>query len=345
MDTDLVNDAARPFFAALRRLVLVAALLVCPVAGHAAGEPGTVQLGIVSPPDRAVLESPLVNLVVRVPSQAVDELQLFVNRRRVSLPKRDYSRYTVCFDGIELYSGANDLKVIAVKGGKKVEELHARVFYRSDLSADASSSPDGFKKFQFHTYQTEKVCMPCHQLEFATASEGETPAASSPCYQCHKKLLSSYANVHGPAAVWSCLSCHSKRGTPKLATVKPDSKSCFGCHEDTWSSMKYGHGPTAAGSCATCHDPHASNNRYFLRVSAGDLCLGCHDEIATKAHVIVGFSNAGHPVRRTPDPYHPGREFTCISCHNPHAGSSPYFLQNYDESAPISDFCKKCHGM
>ncbi|WP_183363059.1 cytochrome c3 family protein [Geomonas limicola] len=329
----------------MRSLLLLVALAAFSSTGSAGADSGTGQISIVSPPDRSVLETPLASLVVRLQSGSVDELQLFVNKRRVSLPKRDYSHYTVCFDGLGLMSGANEIKVVGMKGGKKVEELKSRVFYRSDLFADASSAPDGFTRYQYHGYQTEKVCMPCHQLDFTAASEGETPAASSPCYQCHKKMLSTYANVHGPAAVWACLSCHNKKGTPKLVAVKPDSKSCFGCHEDIWSPMKYGHGPTAAGSCATCHDPHASNYRYFLRTSAGDLCLGCHEEIATKPHVIVGFSNAGHPVRRTPDPYHPGREFTCVSCHNPHAGSSPVFLQNYDGVAPASDFCKKCHGM
>jgi predicted CXXCH cytochrome family protein len=332
---------------AVRIELLILLFLILQLAVNAWAEPALGHLAIVTPPARSVVESPLVEVVVRVPAGSVDELQILVNNRKLRLPKRRFDKFNVCFDGIELSYGMNDIKVVGLMKGKKVEEAATQIFFRSDLASAASSAPDGFNKFLFHDNASEKVCAPCHQLDFSSFGEGEMAAEKSPCYLCHKKILSNYAVVHGPAAVWSCLSCHDKKGTPKLSVVRPDSKLCFNCHENVWEKMKFWHGPTAAGSCATCHSPHASNYPFFLRAPKRDLCLGCHEEILTKPHVIMGFSasNAGHPVRKSVDPYHPNREFTCVSCHNPHAGTSWTFLQNYDGTSEIYTFCRTCHAM
>jgi predicted CXXCH cytochrome family protein len=336
-------------FPSPRTTLLLILLLFCALhpAWNASAGPAPVAAPILitSPPDRSAVEGALVGLSVRVAAKSVDELQVFVNGSKVPVPKRNYSSFDVCFDGIPLSYGNNEIKVVAFMQRQKVAEARSRVFFRSDLSSGAAAAPDGFNKYLFHQYDNEKGCTPCHKLDFSAFTDAETKPELSPCYQCHKKLLSNYRSVHGPAAVWSCLSCHDKKGTPKLAVSKPESKVCFGCHENVWEKMKFGHGPTAAGDCATCHDPHASDNPFFLRVPARDLCLGCHEEILTRPHAIMGFSNSGHPVRKPVDPFHPGKEFTCVSCHNPHAGSSWVFLQNYDGATEIFTFCQTCHKM
>ena len=327
------------------KYLVIAAFWALQLPFAACAAPDGCLVAIASPPDKSVLQGPLMSLILRIQQNSLDELQLSINNRKVPLPKKQYQQYALCFDGIGLSLGLNNVKVVGMKGGKEVAEATTRVFLRSDLSPGAASAPDGFNTYLFHSFPQEKGCMPCHQLDFSGYDSSPTPAEKSPCFRCHKKILSTYATEHGPAAVWSCLSCHDQKANPKLAVVKPDSKMCNTCHENSWATMKFGHGPTAAGSCTTCHAPHASDYPFFLRAPAGELCVGCHEDILQKPHVTVGFSNTGHPVRRSPDPYHPNREFTCVSCHNPHAGASWTFLKNYDDTAPLSDFCRSCHSM
>ena len=157
--------------------------------------------------------------------------------------------------------------------------------------------------------------------------------------------MANYRFVHGPAAVWSCTACHETRGSGrKLSVRQPDEKVCLPCHENDWSKKKYLHGPTAAGNCTACHNPHASNENYFLRLNTADLCVACHDDIASKPHVISGFSGvAGHPVRKSPDPFNPGSDFTCASCHNPHATDFPFMLSG--DSSSMFQYCQSCHKM
>jgi len=303
-------------------------------------------MGVVFPPNRAVLESAVGSLVLRVDPGKLDDLQVWVNGRRLKAGKKDYQQRTLCLDGIELAFGTNDIKAVALKKGTKVDEATIRVFRRSDISVAASTPPAGFSRVFFHEQARENGCLPCHQPDLAATADGpENAPEKSPCHLCHKKLIGSFGTVHGPAAVWSCLSCHEARGERKFSVVEPEGEVCNGCHENNWNSMKFGHGPTAAGSCATCHDPHASDHPYFLRTALIDICTGCHQDILMKPHVIVGFSNSGHPVTRQVDPYHPTRPFTCVSCHNPHAGSSSVFLQKYDGVSDMSTFCRTCHIM
>jgi len=330
--------------ALLARVAVAAVVIACATPAFSADVP--TKITVITPPDRSVVHSAEIALALKLPANYVDELQVSVNGRRVKLPKKELKQYTTCYDGLSLSFGMNTIKIVGVKGGKKVEEVQEQVFFRSDLSSIAATPPAGFRKYLFHDYAYEKACAPCHELDFSKASRGESAPEDSPCYQCHKKLLSNYLTVHGPAAVWSCLSCHDPAGTPKLTVPKPEGKICEGCHENSWHSMKFEHGPSAAGDCATCHDPHASDHPYFLRTPRGEVCLGCHEEILTKPHVTAGFSGSGgHPVRKAMDPYHPGKDFSCVSCHNPHAGSSWTFLIGYDGKSAITTFCVTCHSM
>lgn len=324
-------------------ILILSAFLVA--SGNAWAGPATLKITVVVPPDNAVLESALASLTLRLDPKTIDEIRLSVNDRPVRLPKREYKQQTACFDGIGLSFGMNDIKIVGMNRGKKVEEVRTRIFRRSDLSANASVAPDGFTRFFFHEQTQEKACLPCHLLDLNVSDETKSVTEKSPCHQCHKKILSNYATTHEPAADWSCLSCHDKKGSPRFTAHKPDSTLCNGCHENSWMSMKFSHGPTAAGSCATCHDPHASDYPFFLRTSPGEVCAGCHEEILTKPHVIGGSSIAGHPVRKSRNPYLPNLQFNCVSCHNPHAGNSLTFLQKYDGTSEISNFCKTCHAM
>jgi len=330
----------------MKKIFLLAAagfLLVFPLAGEAAS---ASQLAIVLPLDKSFVESEPVTLVLKVGQNSVDEVQVVVNGKRVPVAAKSSDRYNACYDGIHLTLGLNRIKVSGYKDGRKIEEAAAQVFFRSDLSPGDGTPPKGFRRYLFHTDANEKECTPCHELNFSKADGKQENPDRSPCYLCHKKILSDYKYVHGPAAVWSCLMCHDGKGsTPKLAVVKPVDATCANCHEKSWDGKKYLHGPTAAGNCTTCHNPHAADKAYFLRMDAGDLCASCHEEVLTRPHVLTGFSGSSHPLRISQDPFNPGKDFSCVSCHNPHGSDSPVFLNAYEDSMSMQHFCQSCHKM
>lgn len=319
--------------------------LICSSSGWAASSASG--LSIVLPPDGSSVESSVISVELNGLKTVVDEIAISVNGHKQDITAKKIERVDMCYAGIRLSYGMNNITITGFKNGRKVQELTTRVFFRSDLSALANNAPDGFKEFLFHTANNEKKCSPCHELDFRKAGDQEQGAAEqSPCYVCHKMILSGYKFVHGPAAVWSCLMCHDgKSGKPKLAVPSPVSQFCANCHELSWNTKKYLHAPTAAGSCTTCHNPHGADKPYFLRMSAGDLCLSCHEEIPKRPHVIASFSSErGHPLKGRPDPLKPGEDLTCTSCHNPHGGNSSVFLNNYDEAKPRRFFCMSCHN-
>ena len=331
----------------MKKFILIPIIWLALVPCTAGAESFSEHFSIAIPPDKAIIESEMISIVLRLKGNALDQFQILVNNRNQQLVAKPYNQHYACKDGIQLSHGINKIKVLGLKDGKKVEEANTQVFYGSDLTQSSIPVPPGFKKYSFHDDAYEKVCVPCHNLDFGKADTNVSSTERSPCYKCHKAILSKYAFVHGPAAVWSCLECHDgKSRNPKLVTLKPDGKVCMNCHENSWDSKKHLHGPTAAGSCTTCHNPHASNNSFFLRLPTGDLCIACHEEVLLRPHILTSFSaNGGHPVRKYPDPFNPGREFNCASCHNPHASDSPVFLNGYDNSMPMNHFCMTCHRM
>ncbi len=308
------------------------------------GETAVTGLSIAQPPERSIVQGGLLIVVLKNGPNAIDEIQISVNNRKQVVTPKKFKQEVVCYDGIRLSYGLNTVKISGFKNNKQTEEITRQVFYQDELSTGSISIPAGFKSYRFHIDEQEKGCSSCHGLDFRKAEDPQDPLRS-PCYQCHKKMLSEYSFTHGPSAVWSCLMCHDgKAKNPKLAVAEPVAPICGGCHEIRWEKMKFHHAPTAAGACTTCHNPHAENRRYFLRKETGDLCVSCHEEILRKPHVIGSFSgNAGHPLKRSPNPYNRTKDFNCVSCHNPHASASPVFVDAYDESKSIKKFCTTCH--
>ncbi len=321
----------------LSLLLMLASAGVCAADGD---------LAIVSPPDRSVLGSRQISVVVRPGSAAIDELVFTVNKRKPLLRKKSSDRPVICTAGIQLAPGENRIRVVGLKAGKDVASREIRVFYSMELS-EAAPPPGDFGGYIFHDGDHEEPCRPCHRLDFRGTEDNPRTPADSPCYTCHRSIITAYKFAHGPSAVWSCTACHAAQ--PKGADgsrLKADGTSCTICHEDSinlWKSMKHQHGPTAAGKCITCHNPHASDQANFLRLETVDLCASCHEEILSRPHV-VSTRLGGHPLHISPDPFKPNRDFTCASCHNPHAGESPVFLTNYKSTMTgLSDFCRTCH--
>jgi len=308
------------------------------------GKSSVAGLNITQPPERSIVQSGLLIVVLEGSPGLVDEIQILVNNRKQVLAPKTVKQDIVCYDGIRLSYGMNAVKILGFKNNKKTEEITRQVFYQDDLSMGSVSIPDGFKTYRFHIDENEKKCSSCHGLDFSKAVDPRDPL-QSPCHQCHKKMLSEYSFTHGPAAVWLCLRCHDgKAKKPKLAVATPIAPICEGCHTISLGKMKYKHAPTAAGACTTCHNPHAENRQYFLKKDTVELCVSCHGEILSQPHVLVSYSGkGGHPLRNRPDPSRPGKDLTCASCHNPHGGNSSIFLNNYDDSRPQNRFCTSCH--
>ena len=301
----------------------------------------TGQITVISPPDKSFVESSAINLIVRSDKNTFDDLQVSNIENKKYVSKKPRGTSLACFGEIKLSIGMNILKIVGFKDHKKVAEMEYRIFYRSSLSPTARSAPSEYTRYFFHTNDHEKKCRSCHQLDFNKTEDNPLSPRKSPCFICHNKMLANYKFVHGPTAVWSCSVCHAARSkSPKLGITKHD-EICVTCHENDWQTMKYIHGPTAAGSCTTCHNPHAADERYFLRAKTLVLCSSCHEEPASIPHVALSFSGSGgHPVSMSPDPFNPGQDLTCTSCHNPHATNFSTLLRN-DRSL----LCQSCHRM
>lgn len=323
--------------------VLAFLVLMLPVAGNGAN---AGLFTIVTPPDRSFVEGGLISIVLKAPKNSLDEVRIAVNSNNNLSFKRTVDRGHVCCEGIDLDRGMNQLTVTVLNKGEVIEERKLTVFFRSALSAKASSAPSGFKRYIFHLPVQEKVCEDCHQVKLSLTDGNPSAPRESRCFICHKKKTVGKF-VHPPAAEWACVACHNGKGEQGGGALAADDTSCAGCHGHVlakWRSKMFMHGPSDAGHCTACHNPHASDQRDYLHLNATEICVTCHEDFMSKPHVVTGVSSKeGHPFNISPDPYRPGRDFTCASCHNPHAGDAPNFLNNYKPSMSIHYFCLSCH--
>jgi predicted CXXCH cytochrome family protein len=298
---------------------------------------------IIIPPDKSFVEGELLSIVATVSRFKVDELQVSVNGIKQQITHPFISRDTQCLEGTRLSYGMNEIKVTGYLNGKQTGDVVRKVYYHSDTRKEASTLPEGFRRYLFHGNSAERECSTCHPVNLRTGGDKKRESDRSPCYVCHKKIID-YKFVHGPAAVWSCTQCHeaNSKGS-KLAVAGPVSDICSTCHEFSWNNKKYMHAPTAAGMCISCHSPHASDNPYFLRLKTNQMCTSCHDEVPSRPHIIIGFSGNGHPLEIVPNQANKGKKLMCTSCHNPHGEDSSKLLNGYDERTSRLVFCKTCH--
>ncbi|MBW1646235.1 MAG: cytochrome c3 family protein, partial [Deltaproteobacteria bacterium] len=178
-------------------------------------------------------------------------------------------------------------------------------------------------------------CLDCHQRQPGVshpAPKGKTSfrlaaAGADLCYQCHDHF-SGGPTVHEPVAEGDCLACHDVHGgtRPALMRVGEDGQPvCFSCHDPEPFAGKYSHGPAAAGACDRCHEPHAAANRQLLRRPARELCLGCHEELATG-------------LGRAANVHQPLEKQSCQACHAVHSSAYPRLL-----TAAGPKLCFGCH--
>jgi predicted CXXCH cytochrome family protein len=110
---------------------------------------------------------------------------------------------------------------------------------------------------------------------------------------------------HPPVADGDCKACHPQ-GVGRTSPIS-EAKLCNACH-DPKTGAKILHGPLGAGICSSCHDPHGSSNPRFLVLNVRALCIQCHAQSRSQAHIERSGTKS------------------CPECHDPHGSNKQYLL-------------------
>jgi predicted CXXCH cytochrome family protein len=215
-----------------------------------------------------------------------------------------------------------------------------------------------FKRKSVHQPVSSGMCTGCHdphQSNFPKILVKDIPGL---CYTCHQE--SKFKGTSGHTVLGMCTGCHDPHSSDldKILKLKQP-ELCYSCHDKSQFTKKYVHSIITVGGCTSCHTPHASNNPSLLPSPVNDLCLTCHRKQASGGHVIALPGGRFHPIRGfkdpstlkfievpdpknpkrkilQPDPKVPGKDMTCVSCHNPHSS-------DYRNLFTAERLCLKCH--
>lgn len=129
-------------------------------------------------------------------------------------------------------------------------------------------------------------------------------------------------------------------------------EECINCHSVLEKTFVH---VGATFGCETCHISHDSDGthgspsskpRSSLNEKMNQLCFQCHnekdllpDDCGPSRGGRCGHPVTGHPVRGPRDPFMKGKEFTCVSCHNPHSSNN----KNLFRYAYAKSLCMTCH--
>ncbi|MCF8056184.1 MAG: hypothetical protein K9K37_06060 [Desulfocapsa sp.] len=298
---------------------------------------------IAYPPGKSYVEHEAVNVILRMDQDSLDTVKVTVNTFQYPPFDVPSGVGNFCF-GITLATGINTVTVDGYKNNNKISEQKFEIFFRSALINSAKKASRRYEQYIFHTDDNEKGCETCHNLDPGLSDLNPVRPEDSPCYSCHKNKMVS-AKLHVPSQKWQCLQCHEvKTGKQKYGVPSPVQPLCYRCHGkqvSSWKNMKMVHGPTGVGQCTLCHDPHGADWPALTRLQGTDLCNSCHVKKESGKHVIAGFFGKGHPTRGVPDPFVPGKEFTCAGCHNPHASAFGDLLKA--DNSNMGLYCNHCH--
>jgi predicted CXXCH cytochrome family protein len=157
---------------------------------------------------------------------------------------------------------------------------------------------------------------------------------------------------HGPFKIGMCNSCHTSHQSqiPMLLIAKSP-ELCFTCHSTEDFKNKYVHKPVAEGRCEDCHNTHTAPYKNLSRLEGNEACRKCHEKVFRSPHPSTPLPpdirvrskdpKAAHPLEKVDDPRRPGRQLSCVSCHNPHS-SDWKGLFRYKAEKP-ADLCQYCH--
>lgn len=214
-----------------------------------------------------------------------------------------------------------------------------------------------FKGKSVHQPVSSGMCTACHdphQSNFPKILVKDVPGL---CYNCHDE--SKFKGASGHTAVGMCTGCHDPHSSNSDKILKADQPElCYTCHDKANFTKKYVHAIIAAGGCTSCHSPHISPYPALLSNKVEQLCSSCHVNKDGR-HIVALPGNRVHPISGVidpstttmiqvvdpknprvstmePDPKHPGKPMTCLSCHDPHSS-------DYKNLFPTNRICEKCH--
>ncbi len=160
------------------------------------------------------------------------------------------------------------------------------------------------------------------------------------CYQCHSDDLSGRDSIHPPAGDGTCDLCHSPHGSRiQFNLLDAPPSLCYNCH-DKVDDKKNVHPALKINGCTGCHNPHGSDYKPLIITKLNELCITCHQDKKDGSHIFTGFTYQLHPVQGQKDPKREGKEFSCVSCHNPHSSDNPKLFY---EGNNREEMCKRCH--
>ncbi len=306
-------------------------------------------LELIQPINKSIYEESYASIVVKIDTKQIDKIKIIQNGNVISTKdfsdeKRDY----FC-KSVKLHLGKNRFLINGYFNDKLIAKTDSTIFYKTIVNSEFYFVPKEFKKSYFHLDKNEKTCKKCHNMSINGVKKvAFIDVKKSNCYNCHKPI-GSKKFVHAPTANWLCTMCHDSKmskkdkNISKYSTTNPISNRCFICHEQKrklWWSKKYQHDPMKMGECNKCHNPHGSENEFFIRRPAYELCASCHADKLIVGHIETTFySGKKHPVRGFDDPSRRGKKLSCVSCHNPHASNHNYLLKRDRES-----LCLMCHN-
>lgn len=207
---------------------------------------------------------------------------------------------------------------------------------------------------------------------FARTSE-HIKIEGAECKGCHEDLVNK-KKVHPPAAE-DCTTCHEYSEEDEMAQVKlaiEGNDLCLTCHTERQEEMeakKFVHAPIKDLGCKVCHTPHSSDFPRLLKANLNQVCLACHKwdvkheknvagdliilpdtaipaDYPNKAKKVIvdrnsiGHPYLGHPTGGVPDPSQKGKDLSCVSCHDAHAGN---FAQMFKKDLRGQALCDACH--
>jgi predicted CXXCH cytochrome family protein len=201
-------------------------------------------------------------------------------------------------------------------------------------------------KFDDFAYQHGAVktgkCTTCHDPHSAD-EDGLLRASRQKklCFLCHVDDVSKKRVIHKPILEKGCTACHDPHGAdyPFDLTDGEGKALCYKCHKPVDKVAKP-HAALLRDGCTGCHDPHGTNNAKLLGQPTNALCISCHETQKDGAHVVFA-GQVSHKTFGGSDPKHKEKEFSCVSCHDPHGTDNPKLFYFGSTKAGM---CVYCHG-
>ncbi|MCW8895598.1 cytochrome c3 family protein [Sulfurimonas sp.] len=307
-------------------------------------------LKIVAPSPTQISQENIVSFVIEADKSTVDLITITTDANATFNIQVNPNKTHYC-KTINLHLGENIIDVAGYKSNTLVSEQKRKVFLESKVHKEYRYPPQQYKREYFHNETNEKVCASCHDMSVnEVKGVAFKDVTKSNCYQCHNQVASK-KHAHAPSVNWLCTSCHNgkvgtfneaDRNKSKYTVPDPIGPLCFSCHEkneEKWGDKRFTHEPTEAGRCNKCHNSHSEENEFYLRKDSWNLCTGCHKDKIEGMHIVKTFGRKAHPTHNVKDPSRPGKDLSCISCHNPHASNASFLLQ----SESVMGICSRCH--